>query len=66
MSKTYDQRKRAGEEHWRAVAQGARGLRQTAEAQGEAASMKPSAQVTAAPSAVPDEAKQRRGARMRP
>jgi hypothetical protein len=65
VSKTYDQRKRAGEEHWRAVAQGARGLRQTAEAQGEAASMKPS-QATAAPSAVPEEAKQRRGARMKP
>jgi hypothetical protein len=62
MSKTYDQRKRAAEEHWRAVAQGARGLRQTAEAQGEVASMKPSA----AASPVPEEAKQRRGARMKP
>jgi hypothetical protein len=66
MSKTYDQRKRAGEDHWRAVAQGARGLRQTAEAQGEAVSMKPSARATAAPSPVPEEAKQRRGARMKP
>jgi hypothetical protein len=66
MSKTYDQRKRAGEEHWRAVAQGARALRQTAEAQGEAASMKPSAQATAVPSPVPEEAQQRRGVRMKP
>jgi hypothetical protein len=66
MSKTYDQRKRAGEEHWRAVAQGARGLRQTAEAQSEAASMKPSAQPTAVPPPAPEEAKQRRGARMKP
>jgi hypothetical protein len=66
MSKSYDQRKHAGEEHWRAVAQGARGLRQTAEAQGEAVGMKPSTRPTVAPSPVAEEAKQRRGARMKP
>jgi hypothetical protein len=66
MSKTYDQRKRAGEDHWRAVAQGARGLRQTAEAQGEAAGMKPSAQAAAVSAPVAQEAKRRRGARMKP